>query len=236
MSRPGTPSAKTAGSRSHKEDVLQFLDNLDSFEGSGSPSKDAAASTSKAGTLSSRSVAPSAATTATPGDNADDPQAVLDFLDEIVANRDRRSATPSNNTSSSATTGGKKAATSGSTAGASSVSRSTSRTTLRDGETSAAGTARSARDKDAAVPSRKSGESARSLNMTAASSSSAAGQAATKLQEAPLPEESSPAAEAPKAGGWGWGSVWSQASNVLQQAKTVAEEVSHTSCCTVSLY
>jgi hypothetical protein len=225
MSRPGTPSAKTGGVRSHREDVLSFLDNLDSFEGS---SKDGtsspAASLSKPGTASGASAAsrPSASSTsgvaAAPGDNADDPQAVLDFLDEIVANRDRRSVTPGNTASSAASS--KKPA--GTTATTSAISRSGSRTALRDGEPPSS--TRSARDKDSTVPPRKSGDSARSTNMTAASHTSTAGQAAEKLQEAPVPQSSS-ASESTQAGGWGWGSVWSQASNVLQQARTVAEEV-----------
>ncbi|KAK9897801.1 hypothetical protein P389DRAFT_210203 [Cystobasidium minutum MCA 4210] len=246
MSRPGTPSTKTTGSRSHREDVLSFLDNLDSFEGSGNPSKDPASATassssaggaaSKAGgssskVQSSKVAAPSSTAGANSGENPDDPQAVLDFLDEIVANRDnRRSTTPSNNPAASSTSTSKKAASSG-IAGTSGVVRSGSRNTLRDGEASSSvgvTSSRVARDSTAAAaaPPRKSGESTRSLNtlnMTAASHTSTAGQAAEKLQEAPVPE-SSAAAEEPKAGGWGWGSVWSQASNVLQQARTVAEE------------
>lgn len=233
MSRPGTPSSKAAGTRSHRDDVLSFLDNLDSFEGSSSPSKDGAssssASLSKPVTASAGSRVANTASTgpaATPGDNADDPQAVLDFLDEIVANRERRSVTPGNTggLSSSAAGGSKKP--SATAAGTSAVPRSTSRTTLRDGESSSATAGRSStRDKDSTtVPPRKSGESARSMNMTPASYSSPAGQAAEKLQEVPPPESSS-AGDQAKAGGWGWGSVWSQASNVLQQARTVAEEV-----------
>ena len=227
---------------------MSFLDNLDSFEGgskdpsAGTTASSSTAAPTKAGTSSSKiastkgaasssGTGSGAATTATASsENPDDPQAVLDFLDEIVANRDnRRSTTPSNNNPaglSSSSTGSKKATSSAT--GTSGVVRSGSRNTLRDGETSSAGTSSSrvARDASAAIPPRKSGESTRSLNMTAGTShTSTASQAAEKLQEAPLPERSSIDDE-PKAGGWGWGSVWSQASNVLQQARTVAEEVS----------
>lgn len=250
MSRPGTPSAKaTTGSRSHRDDVLSFLDNLDSFEGPGKDTGAASASstasvsrpagsagktagtrgaaTQPTGTTAS---AAAAAASASGAENPDDPQAVLDFLDEIVANRDnRRSTTPGNNPgglTSSGSTGSKKP-TSG-TSATSGVIRSGSRNTLRDGETSTAtassSSSRTTRDSTAPPPSRKSGESTRSINMTPAShNTSTAGHAADKLQDVPLPETTS---DEPKAGGWGWGSVWSQASNVLQQARTVAEEVS----------
>lgn len=270
MSRPVTPSTKPASSsRSHREDVLQFLDDLDSLEGGAgggsSTSKDgtsslsssriaggAGAPTSSASgkglasnnntsnndnaSLSnrgaSRSTAPSPAAAAA-GDKADDPQAVLDFLDEIVSKRERRSATPVNASASTAdassSSAGKKgvsSATSTTTSGAS-VSRSGSRTTLREGE---GGSTAASRSSAAGIPTRKSTESARSINMT---SLSPAGQAAEKLQEAvPLAsEQSSSSSQQPASsgggggGGWGWGSVWSQASSVLQQAKTVAEEV-----------
>lgn len=253
MSRPGTPSAKaTTGSRSHRDDVLSFLDNLDSFEGPGkdtgvASSSSTAAASRPAGlsgkTAGSRGAATqSAGPTASAGaaaaasgaENPDDPQAVLDFLDEIVANRDnRRSTTPGNNPgglTSSSSTGSKKPTSS--TSATSGVVKSGSRNTLRDGEASSAtaSSSGSRTTRDTTAPAaRKSGESTRSINMTPASyNTSTAGHAAEKLQDVPLPESTS---DEPKAaGGWGWGSVWSQASNVLQQARTVAEEVS----CTLS--
>lgn len=62
---------------------------------------------------------------------------------------------------------------------------------------------------------RRSGESSRSV-------------VTPKLEAATLPESTSGKSAAPVVaeaeGGWGWGSVWSQATNVVQQASQIAQQ------------
>jgi hypothetical protein len=224
MSRPSTPSTRTPGAsaggttRSHREDVLQFLDNLDSFEGD--PKADS--NTTGNAQAGERTKAGSKASTSSgaPPASGEDAQSVLDFLDEIVTSRDRKP-----NPSLASNSGSKRppSVASASAAGATSgISRSSSRTTLRDATGASSGNRKSTdsvRGSSYLTPSTP-------VNAPAsANAGSTAAQAAEKLQEAPLPARSETPAAATAGGGWGWGSVWSQASTVIQQARTVAEEV-----------
>ena len=233
MSRPSTPSAKPgaaagaagSSSRSHREDVLQFLDNLDAYDGdSGKAQHAKTGSTSSlavsgaAGAGNAGAGAAGAAGKAGAGGasvaQGEDAQSVLDFLDEIVTSRDRKAPT--------ASAASKRTAVSSATKDG--LSRSSSRTTLRDGTTGVRKSTESARG-SYLTPANPPSASGRSTAAQAQGSSTAA-QAAEKLQEAPVPQDAGQAADsAPAAGGWGWGSVWSQATNVIQQARTVAEEV-----------
>ena len=220
MSRPATPSKSaattTTGSRSHREHVLQFLDNLDSID---APTSSAAGQSSNAKpsqkqSSSSQSTtggkAASSSSAVAPG-SAEDAQSVLDFLDDIVASRDKRRSTgppakrantPAGSSSSLATA----------------IPRSSSKTTLRDSTGSNAATI--TRNTASPAPGRGSylqpGRSNVATPATTAGTSTAA-QAASKLETTPDPAAS--------AGGWGWGSVWGAASAIAQQARTVAEEV-----------
>lgn len=231
MSRPSTPSAKPStaagaagsSSRSHREDVLQFLDNLDAYDGDNSKAQHVKTGSTSSLTASGATDASSTAAGAAGAGKAgaggasiaqgEDAQSVLDFLDEIVTSRDRKAPT--------ASAASKRTAVSSATKDG--LSRSSSRTTLRDGTTGVRKSTESARG-SYLTPANPPSAAARSTAAQAQGSSTAA-QAAEKLQEAPVPQDVGQAADsAPAAGGWGWGSVWSQATNVIQQARTVAEE------------
>jgi len=222
---------------------MQFLDNLDSFEGGEQPAPAPAPTSASAakkvgaggrtaaakGSAGGGSTAAAASSSTKPGDaaNPEDAQSVLDFLDEIVTSRDNRTrTTPSALTPGAAGGQGQTAGLRGSSADAlkrppsssPGISRSGSRTALRDdGATTGV-----------SASTRKSTDSARSLRSSYLTpANSAAAQASEKLQEAaPAPTPAAAASSPPSGatGGWGWGSVWSQASNVIQQARTVAEE------------
>ncbi|KAK4705176.1 hypothetical protein P7C70_g1041, partial [Phenoliferia sp. Uapishka_3] len=180
MAPPATPNAGEAKPRSSRykmvnDDVLSFLDSLDSYS---SPSKPVpGASTNTAPTnpgAASSSTTPSAAP---PVASAEEAQSVLDFLDEIT----QRSSTPTASVKAAEPNLTKKSSYPGG------LNRSTS-----------------------GVLSRKSGESTRS-------------------RTTPEPPAQSSTAEpqaeaAPADGGWGWSSVWNQASSVVQQATVIAQQ------------
>ena len=210
MSRPSTPSkaANTSTStRSHREDVLHFLDDLDSFDApaaasAGVPSQikaNGGASTPKSSTGASTTASTAAPSGGASAGGSEDPQSVLDFLDEIVT---RRAPTASSSVSSNP----KKAGTLNA-ASAGNISRSGSRGTMRD-------KASYLTPRDQLSPSPSA-----AATTAATTGTSTAALAAEKLEAAPS------IAQSESAGGWGWGSVWSQASNMVQQARTVAEEV-----------
>lgn len=226
---------------------MQFLDNLDSFEGGADPAPSSSTGASSKNGAGARGGAGAGAASTTAGakgtgsasngkagdtTNPEDAQSVLDFLDEIVTSRDRPRATTTTSTLSanSGGTGASAGGLRGSTADAlkrppsssPGISRSGSRSALRD-------------DGASGIAGRKSTDSARSLKssyLTPATGTAA--HAAEKLQDMSAPSSVGPPATSPTqaassgntgGGGWGWGSVWSQASNVIQQARTVAEEV-----------
>lgn len=176
--------------RKSHDDVLSFLDDLDSYSAaaprSGAP---APAPGSRGGP------SPSAHP---PASQPEDAQSVLDFLDEIT----QRSSTP---TASIATK--KPTLTSNSRP----LSRAESKGNLTGAKTAVSD-----------VAGRKSTESTRSAR-------SVRGPVPTSAINPVFPDPAqaaapaAPAAAEPAAGGWGWGSVFKQASSVLQQAKTVAE-------------
>ncbi|GAA5857308.1 hypothetical protein JCM8547_002211 [Rhodosporidiobolus lusitaniae] len=229
-------------SRSNRDDVLQFLDSLDAY--SGTPPKPSATSSSAQPSSSlprstSSSTLPSSASAAAKSDsstagrataspakaapsNAAEAQSVLDFLDEIT----QRSSTPSSRPSTEARALEKK------TSIPSGLSRSTSRTNL-----GAVPVRSSAGGAGGEAAPRKSTDSARSVRSVAAGGASGASpKPAAPSASAPPTAAAAPAAPEPAqqqagGGGWGWSSMWNQASSVVQQAshlaaqaKTAAEE------------
>ena len=220
MSRPSTPSkvaASSGSSRSHRDDVLNFLDNLDSFDGppAGTGGTGSVSRSSVANHTPKTSVGASTGASTTAGVGAgggvpatsEDPQSVLDFLDEIVT---RRGPTATTTTSSSFP---KKSKTASSAISGGIISRSGSRGAMRDKASYL-----SPRDPASFSPSTGS------IPVSSVGTSPAA-LAAEKLESTPALVQDDPATSS-AGSGWGWGSVWSQASNIVQQARTVAEEVS----------
>ncbi|GAA5828990.1 hypothetical protein JCM11251_004090 [Rhodosporidiobolus azoricus] len=250
------PRTSTSG-RSNRDDVLQFLDSLDAY--SGTPPKPSAsapgAGAPRTGGLprstSSNTVGkpPSTSTTNSPAKpaggsvagaggaggpggapaNAAEAQSVLDFLDEIT----QRSSTPTSRTS----LGGESRGLEKKSSIPSGLSRSTSRTNLGavPVRSSAAGGAGAA----AGEAPRRSTESARSVRSTTPGVPAGASPKAAPATAAAAPATSSSSStQAPPAesaqqqsGGWGWSSMWTQASSVVAtasslaaQAKTAAEE------------
>ncbi|GAA5865314.1 hypothetical protein JCM1840_001524 [Sporobolomyces johnsonii] len=227
MAAPPNPP-RTSSTRSNRDDVLQFLDSLDAY--SGTPPKPSSSSTLPRSTSSSTlpakgppsTTAPSSSSTApvsAPG-NAAEAQSVLDFLDEIT----QRSSTPTASVKS-----GDAAARSSLPGG---LSRSTSRNNLAGGSPAMG----------AAAPPRRSTDSVRSQRTVAPSAQGGAAPASPSTKPAtvsapsaadastsaststPPPATEAPAAPAAAAGGWGWSSVWSSASNVVQQASHVVQQ------------
>ena len=231
----------------NRDDVLQFLDSLDTYSNAPAPAKPPPSSsstlprsTSNHSALGSSTsgprpsaAAPPAQGSSTAGANAKEAQSVLDFLDEIT----QRSSTPT--TAPPPRPLDKKPSV------PSSLGRSTSRNNLSG---TAAGAAAAAGG--AAAPPRRSTDSARSVRSvgTAAGGASASPRSAAARTPAPA---SAPApapaaapasahsqpdrqqqqqAEAPAeqaqaaAGGWGWSSMWSQATTVVQQASHLAQQ------------
>lgn len=228
--------------------MLQFLDSLDAYSGtppkpSPAPATSSLPRSTSANTLSGGVKPPPSTSTAStnspakpPGaaapSNAAEAQSVLDFLDEIT----QRSSTPTARASLGGAAseagvagggGGGGRALEKKTSIPSGLSRSTSRTNLgavplRKSTDGGAG---------AAAPPRRSTDSARSVR-TAGSSPrpTPAGvstppvppQAATPA--APSAASALDAATDTGAGGWGWSSMWNQASSVVQQASVLAAQ------------
>jgi Family of unknown function (DUF5427) len=151
--------------RSSHDDVLSFLDDLDSRSKPPVPSS---------------SPAQSPAPVSGPDQsNPQDAQSVLDFIDEIT----QRSSTPGGTQRSPTPAGGKK------------LTQSTPDITVTEAKDSTASST-------SGTPSREPSSS---------------------VDE--LARKDAPPAAARSDAGWGWGSVWSQASSVIQQARNAAEEV-----------
>lgn len=170
---------------SRRDDVLSFLDSLDSYS-SPSASKTTPASTAPP-TIGVVTGPPSAAATsaAPPVASAEEAQSVLDFLDELT----QRSSTPT--ATVKAADGGLGLAKKPSYPGG--LSRSASKSNI------------------AASGARKSGESTRSRSSVEVANS--AERESTPVQD-----------QAQDQGGWGWSSVWNQASSVVQQASVMAQQ------------
>ncbi|GAA6012619.1 hypothetical protein JCM10207_009059 [Rhodosporidiobolus poonsookiae] len=231
MAQPRTSTS----SRSNRDDVLQFLDSLDAY--SGTPPKPTPSSLprstsnhalgqpspSPSAQAKPHPAPPSASTTASPAKppaNAAEAQSVLDFLDEIT----QRSATPTASVSPSVPRASldKKPSIPGA------LSRSTSRQNL--GAVPVRSSAGAAAGAGEAQP-RRSTDSARSVR-TGMTASPKAAPAAAPVASAPAPAAPAAAAAAAAAaeeepsaqGGWGWSSMWTQASSVVQQASNLAQQ------------
>ncbi|BGP37371.1 hypothetical protein JCM10450v2_001280 [Rhodotorula kratochvilovae] len=221
------PPRTSTSSRSNRDDVLQFLDSLDSYSSTppkpthpASSSAPLPRSTSSHSALNS-SLGPSAGPSASSargspapskpsapgggaGANAAEAQSVLDFLDEIT----QRSATPTAPAAPRALEKKPSVPTS--------LGRSTSRQNL-------AGTAAGA-----AQPPRRSTDSVRSARSVPGAAGAgvspkpAAAAATPAPAPAPAPAQEQPAAQ--EQGGWGWSSMWSQATTVVQQASHLAQQ------------
>ncbi|GAA6047703.1 hypothetical protein JCM3770_001730 [Rhodotorula araucariae] len=224
------PLRTSTSSRSNRDDVLQFLDSLDSY--STAPSKPAPApapaaapghaslprSTSSHSALGS-SLGPAAgqAARASPapgtGANAAEAQSVLDFLDEIT----QRSQTPTAPTASRSLD--KKPSV------PNSLGRSTSRQNL-------GGAATGVPQGAVVQPPRRSTDSVRSARGASAAAAGASVGASASPKPlaaatpvpAPVAAHEQPPASAPEQGGWGWSSMWSQATTVVQQASHLAQQ------------
>ncbi|KAL8291707.1 hypothetical protein RQP46_001965 [Phenoliferia psychrophenolica] len=189
-----TPIQTESKPRSSRDDVLSFLDSLDSYS-TPTPSKAAPGSPSSAAqtTAGTPAGAPSPASGgAPPVASAEEAQSVLDFLDEIT----QRSSTPTA-TVKAADPQHLLAKKSSHPAG---LSRSTSKSNL--GASTGPGA------------SRRSGESTRSRTSTDSPGPGESSRAEQQQQQQAAPAE----------GGWGWSSVWSQASSVVQQASVIAQQ------------
>ncbi|GAA5973257.1 hypothetical protein JCM11641_003038 [Rhodosporidiobolus odoratus] len=227
------PPPRTSTSR-RNEDVLQFLDSLDAYSGTpprptsstGAPSSAlprSGSSTALGGGPSGVGKPPSASTTASPAKapaNAAEAQSVLDFLDEIT----QRSSTPA---APRASLSGSERALEKKTSIPSGLSRSTSRNNLgavpvRAGMT--AGDAAPRRSTDSARSVRTAGTATGSSPRSTAAAPPAQPVASTSATAvASSPASSAPAAAA-GSGGWGWSSMWNQASSVVQQASSLAQQ------------
>ncbi|GAA5941864.1 hypothetical protein JCM3775_004786 [Rhodotorula graminis] len=241
---------RTSTSSRNRDDVLQFLDSLDTYSNAPQPSKPPTSSSSStlprstsnhsalgsstSGTRPPTTAHAPAQGSATAGANAKEAQSVLDFLDEIT----QRSSTPT--TATQPRPLDKKPSV------PSNLGRSTSRNNLSG---TAAGTAAVT---GAAAPPRRSTDSVRSARSvgtapggasasprsaaarTPASVSAAAPAPAAAAAPAPAPSHADrqqqqqqaevPAEQAQAAGGWGWSSMWSQATTVVQQASHLAQQ------------
>ncbi|GAA5911023.1 hypothetical protein JCM8208_003960 [Rhodotorula glutinis] len=242
---------RTSTSSRNRDDVLQFLDSLDTYSNAPAPSKPPPASASStlprstsnhsalgsstSGTRPAAAAHPPAQGSATAGANAKEAQSVLDFLDEIT----QRSSTPT--TATQPRPLDKKPSV------PASLGRSTSRNNLSG---TAAGTAAAAAASGAAAAPRRSTDSVRSVRSggtaaggasvasprSAAARTPASASAAATAPAAPAQAPSQadrqqqqqqaevPAEQAQAAGGWGWSSMWSQATTVVQQASHLAQQ------------
>ncbi|KAL7009173.1 hypothetical protein EMMF5_001371 [Cystobasidiomycetes sp. EMM_F5] len=231
MSRPATPSKSGAVQARSREDVMNLFDEFDNLDTVAPPPP-----SGSAGTHGKASSSHSGAASAAGKGDADDAQSVLDFLDDIVASRDKRASAAL--TSKKASTSSNGAAASGSSsAGAagsntsSTIPRSSSRTTLRDNaiSTSVPSSTRSVNSPSTGrasylQPGGRPATPASSATQQASGSSTATRSAEKQKATPATSAQARVDPEQPAAGGWGWGSVWGAASAVVQQARTVAEE------------
>ncbi|KAM0751697.1 hypothetical protein T439DRAFT_324897 [Meredithblackwellia eburnea MCA 4105] len=199
----GAVQQAEAKPRSSRDDVLSFLDSLDSYS---TPPKPVATGSAQPRATATPPPAPKAIN---PAASAEEAQSVLDFLDEIT----QRSSTPT--TKSSATGDANLAKKSSYSSG---LNRSTSKTSIAGGAAGPGGASVTA--------SRKSGESIRSIRSTGPGATPG-GDSPSLAPAVPAPvasEQSSPSPATQSGGGWGWSSVWSQASNVVHQATVIAQQ------------
>ncbi|GAA5967834.1 hypothetical protein JCM3765_001895 [Sporobolomyces pararoseus] len=245
----GSQPRTSMSSRSNRDDVLQFLDSLDTMSGQAPPTSSSTTSgsglprsTSTTSSLS-HSQGPGGSTVGGAPKNAQEAQSVLDFLDEITSTN-KPSSPPPPPTSRTSIDQARRTTTPGGT-----MRTTTSRSNLSQIASTGTSPQGTARKSTESVRSQRSGldrssPSPATMNRTlptSSTSSSQTNQTPTSLPPSSAPSQPQPAqaqaqgqAQAqtqPSGGGWGWSSVWStastainQASQLAQQARTVAEE------------
>ncbi|GAA5908773.1 uncharacterized protein JCM6883_004164 [Sporobolomyces salmoneus] len=235
----------STSSRSNRDDVLQFLDSLDTYSSNPAPAPSSSSasaglprSTSTNSSLSQAqppSTAGSTATTATGAPkNAQEAQSVLDFLDEITSSKPTTSTAPRASLDSQA----RRTPVSGMrTAGSRSNLSQVAGQGGSPGQSQGRKSTESVRSQQqrSTTPGASSTPS-RTLPTTQTNQSPAPAAPSSSISSTQPPQtqpqaQSQPSTTAAGGGGWGWSSVWStastaitQASQLAQQARTVAEE------------